>query len=482
MYKLINTTTCIGLSLFAFNSYSLFAKEKKQKLPNIVFILTDDQRADVLGYAGNKLIQTPEMDKLASTGVYFQNAFATTPISAASRASILTGLYERTTGYTFEQGDLKKPYMDIAYPVVLRQNGYYTGFFGKLGVEYKDAKTLFDRADIYDRDNRMKDRRGYFYKTIGKDTVHLTRFTGYEAQEFIKNAPADKPFCLSLSFSAPHAHDNAPEQYFWQEKSNSRYNNIVFPSAEMSEGNYFNALPKEVKEGFNRTRWFWTYDTPEKYQRSIKGYYRMITEVDDEIGEIRKLLKAKGLDDNTVIIFMGDNGLFKGERQLAGKWLMYDLSIGIPMIIYDPRVNKHNVVSDMVLNIDIPKTILSLAKVKVPTNYQGMNLMSYLTNNRPEKPRASILIEHLWSLPQIPSSEGLRTTEWKYFRYRLIKAPEELYNIKKDPMEKENLAQNPKYKKILDQLRRECDAKIQEYVAAKLCPDTIISGGHSGGW
>ncbi len=305
------------------------------------FNLTDDQRWDALGYAGNKIIQTPEMDKLAREGTFFRKAFVTTPICAASRASILTGMYERTHGYTFQQGPLKEPYMQLSYPVVLKQNGDHTGFFGKFGVIYKDVEKLFNEAGIYDREDKFPNRKGYFFKTIGKDTVHLTRYTGYQAQQFIKNSPTDKPFCLSLSFSAPHAHDNAPEQYFWQEKSNNRYADVTIPPPALEEEKYFLALPKEVREGYNRLRWTWRFNSPEKYQHSVKGYYRMISEIDDEIGELRKVLEEKGIADNTVIIFMSDNGYYLGERQLAGKWLMHDYSIRIPMMIYDPRVKKH---------------------------------------------------------------------------------------------------------------------------------------------
>lgn len=439
--------------------------------PNIIFILTDDHRWDAMGYAGNRIIKTPQMDRLAKEGVWFKNAFVTTPISAASRASILTGLYERTHGYTFQQGPLKEPYMQLSYPVIMKQNGYYTGFFGKLGVTYKDAEKIFDKADSYDRNGNFPDRRGYFFKTIGTDTVHLTRYTGYQAQEFIKSAPADKPFCLSLSFSAPHAHDNAPEQYIWQKKSDSLYSDITIPPPLLGDDKYFNALPKEVREGFNRLRWTWRFDTPEKYQHSIKGYYRMISEIDDELGEIRKLLDDKGIADNTVIIFMGDNGYFLAERQLADKWLMYDNSLHVPLMIYDPRAGKHNDISDMVLNIDVTKTILDLAGIKIPEEYQGISLVPYLNNKKPEKVRNEILFEHLWKLPEIPSSEGIRTNEWKYFRYRFIEAPEELYNLKNDPLETKNLAQDPAFEDILKKLRRECDEQIERYTKAKLVSD-----------
>jgi alpha-L-rhamnosidase len=458
---------------FTANCYGSHAvTEKKVQKPNIIFILTDDQRWDALGYEGNKIIQTPEMDRLAYEGVYFRNSFVTTPICAASRASILTGLYERTHGYTFQQGPLKDPYVKITYPKILKNNGYITGFFGKLGVTIPDAENLFDEAEIYDRNDKSPNRKGYFYKTIGSDTVHLTRYTGYKAQEFIKtNASFDKPFCLSLSFSAPHAHDPSPEQYFWQEKSNNRYANVTIPSPLLAEDKYFMALPKEVREGYNRLRWTWRFDTPEKYQKSVKGYYRMISEVDDEIGEIRKILKEKGIANNTVIMFMGDNGYFLGERQLADKWLMYDNSLRVPMMIYDPRIKKHQDIEDMALNIDIPATILDFAGVKPPASYQGNSLKSYVEGKKTILKRESVLFEHLWKLPQIPSSEGVRTKKWKYFRYRLINAPEELYDLEKDPREIKNLAQDPEFKNVIYMLRKNCDAQIKKYTKAKLISD-----------
>jgi alpha-L-rhamnosidase len=404
---------------------------------------------------------------LSREGTWFKNAFVTTPISAASRASILTGLYERTHGYTFQQGPLKESFMRISYPVILKQQGYYTGFYGKFGVVYPEAESLFDKAEIYDRNDRFPDRRGYYYKTIGPDTVHLTRYTGFLAQKFIENAPEDKPFCLSLSFSAPHAHDSAPEQYFWQDKSDSLYADLTIPPPLLSEDKYFLALPEEVREGYNRIRWTWRFDTPEKYQHSVKGYYRMITEIDDEIGEIRKLLEDKGISDNTVIILMGDNGYFLGERQLAGKWLMYDNSLHVPLIIYDPRVNKHHVVTDMVLNIDVTGTILDLAGINIPVEYQGISLIPFIDGRKPGKVREAILFEHLWKLPEIPSSEGLRTNEWKYFRYRFLEAPEELYSLKNDPLESMNLISDPNYRRILDRLRIECNNQIKRYEDAR---------------
>ncbi|MCE2655888.1 MAG: sulfatase-like hydrolase/transferase, partial [Sediminibacterium sp.] len=156
----------------------LFAQTKK---PNIIFILTDDQRWDALGIAGNKIIQTPQMDTLAVSGTYFKNAFSTTPICAASRASILTGLYERTHGYTFQKPKLRAPYAEMIYPKLFKDHGYHVGFFGKIGVNMNNPSQYFDESDFYDRGGQAE-KPGYFYKKIGNDTVHLTRYSGYQAQ------------------------------------------------------------------------------------------------------------------------------------------------------------------------------------------------------------------------------------------------------------------------------------------------------------
>jgi arylsulfatase A-like enzyme len=448
------------ISFFLFLSLSLFGKEKPK--PNIIFILTDDQRWDALGVAGNSIIKTPQMDELAKKGVYFKNAFSTTPICAASRASILTGLYERTHNYTFQKPALQSQYTNLMYPKILKDKGYHVGFYGKLGVAIDRPEQYFDESDFYDRGSRS-DKGGYFYKKIGSDTVHLTRYAGQQAQDFISNAPKDKPFCLSVSFSAPHGHDSSVEQYFWQKKSDALYEKDFFSEPSLGEDLYFDRLPAEVKNGFNRVRWKWRFDTPEKYQRMMRGYYRMITEIDDEIGALRNILAKKGLAENTIFIVMGDNGYFTGDRQLADKWLMYDPSIRIPLIIYDPRMpNKSRTVSDMVLNIDITKSILDFAGIKSPGNYQGESLKPYLNRPAYSLQRDFILIEHLWKLPDIPSSEGIRTDKWKYFRYRFINAPEELYDLKKDPLETKNLAQEQSHQKILRKLRNKFTRKVQQ--------------------
>ena len=451
--------------IYGFLSNHLLAQSEKsiQKKPNIIFILTDDHRWDALGYAGNKYATTPEMDKLAREGTYFKKAIATTPICAASRASIITSMHERTHRYTFESGDIKDEYMKNAYPKVLKNAGYYTGFYGKFGVKYDYLNQLFDVHEDYDRNTAYNDRRGYFYKKLGKDTVHLTRYTGQKAVEFIENAPAEKPFCLSVSFSAPHAHDGAKDQYFYDNQTAHLLENTKIEPPILGDDKYFNSLPNDVKAGFSRLRWTWRFDNPEKYQRMVKGYYRMIVGIDLEIAKIREQLKKKGLDQNTVIILMGDNGYLLGERQLADKWLMYDNSVRVPLIVYDPRVKTHREVDEMALNIDVAATIADLAGVKQPKNWHGKSFYPMVTGTEKSMKRDTVLIEHLWEFNQIPPSEGVRTNSWKYFRYVNNKSNEELYDLKADGQETVNLVGDQKFSNVLQNLRAKTDELSLKY-------------------
>lgn len=430
--------------------------EKPDQRPNIIFILTDDQRWDALGYAGNTIIQTPEMDKLAAQGCYFKNSFITTPISAASRASIMTGMYERKHGFTFGQPPMSKSQIEQSYFALLKEAGYYNGFLGKFGVIFEDKldTTLFD---IY-----QPEGTDFYWRLAnrGREHIHLTDLMGQRAVSFIENAPKNTPFCLSISYNAPHAEDRSPEQYIWPEAMDTFYCNTIIPNPELSDDKYFEQQPDYVKDGLNRARWYWRYDNQEKYQQMVKGYYRMISGIDRTIGWIRESLDKQGIADNTIIILMGDNGYFMGERQFAGKWLMYENALRVPLIIYDPRQKQHHDIEDMALNIDIAPTILDFAMLSVPKQMQGLSLMDYVKGKRPAKERKFFLCEHLWDIKAIPPSEGIRTDEWKYFRYRHDPKHEELYHLSEDPLEKNNLAADPRQTKQLEKLRKQCNELI----------------------
>ncbi len=431
--------------------------------PNIIFILTDDQRWDALGYAGNQIIKTPNMDKLAGSGLYFQNAFVSTPICAASRASLFTGLYERTHNYTFGKPRLNNQYMFNSYPYLLRKNGYQTGFVGKFGVKVHEGITdsMF---------TTYKSTWFPYFKDVEGKKMHLADINGNHAIDFIK-ANKDKPFCLSLSFWSPHADDGKEEQYLWPGYCDSLYENIEIPVPETADPAFFEALPEFLKNTMNRKRWYWRYDNPGKYQKMVKGYYKMISGVDHVIGRIQKILEEQGLAENTVIILMGDNGYFLGERGYAGKWLMHEHSLRVPMIIYDPRLpeNKRGkTYEEMVLNIDVTPTILELAGVTVPESYHGRSMTSFY-DEIPDDWRTSIFCEHrLENNPLLLKTECFRDDTWKFIRYDDTPGYYELYNHKEDFNETKNLALQEQYTDKVEMFKQKCDS-----IAACLLSDRV---------
>lgn len=457
MRKLVELILIIAIVGF------LSACKGNEKEPNIIFILTDDQRWDALGYAGNEIIQTPNMDKLASEGLYFKNAFVTTPICAASRASLFTGLYERTHDYTFGKPKLKNEYMYNSYPYLLRKAGYQTGFVGKFGVKVNEGieDSLFSKS--------VKTWYPYFKEVDGKQ-VHLADINGNHAIDFIKSNKED-PFCLSLSFWSPHANDGAEEQYFWAEYADSLYTENEIPLPETADPAFFESLPEFLKTSMNRKRWYWRYDTPEKHQKMVKGYYKMISTVDSVIGRLQVILEEEGLAENTVIILMGDNGYFLGERGYAGKWTLHEHSIRVPMMIYDPRQptsERGKCFEEMVLNVDITPTILKLAGVDIPESYHGESLTAFY-GQRPKKWRSSIFMEHqLNSNPLLIMTDGYRDDTWKFIRYENHPDFIELYNHKEDFYETKNLAYDSEYKDKVTHYENVCDS-----ITGKLMSDRV---------
>lgn len=424
--------------------------------PNIIFILTDDQRWDAIGCAGNDIIQTPAMDQLAKEGFRFEQAFVTTPICAASRASLFTGLYERTHGYTFTKPPVSHKFTSISYPFMLRKAGYRTGFIGKFGIKVEEGvmDNMFDTI--------MLGRFPYFQEVSG-EMRHLTDIRGDQAVEFLKDCSPEEPFCLSLWFNAPHAHDGREEQYFWPASCDELYDDIEIPIPETADPAFFDALPEFLQTTMNRERWYWRYDTPEKYQGMVKGYYRMISGIDNVLARIRTELKSLGMDENTIIILMGDNGYYIGDRGYAGKWLMHEQSLRVPLILYDPRKPEKDcgrVLTQTALNIDISPTILDLAGLPVPGQIQGESLLP-LINGQQTDWRSFIFCEHLWDHPQIPQSECIRDENWKYIRYQQHPEFIELYNLKKDPHEKINLADLAEYSDLIKGYSLKCDSIIR---------------------
>ncbi len=447
-----------GVFLLGCNDYS--EQQEERAKPNIIFILTDDQRWDALGYSGNHIIQTPNMDQLAREGLYFKNAFVTTPICPVSRASILTGLHERTHDFTFgKEKVLKDVYMYDSYPYLLRKAGYQTGFVGKFGVKVNEGieDSLFVKS--------VKTFWPYL-KDVDGEQVHLADINGDHAIDFIRSNKED-PFCLSISFWSPHADDGAEEQYFWPAYVDSLYAEDEIPAPETGNPAFFESLPEFLKTSMNRKRWFWRYDTPEKYQKMVKGYYRMISTVDHVVGRIQTVLEEEGLAKNTVIIFMGDNGYFLGERGYAGKWTLHEHSIRVPMILYDPRqseLKRGRSFSEPVLNIDVTPTILELADIDIPQSYQGKSLKAFY-DQRPVEWRTNIFLEHrLEGNPLLIRTEGIRDDTWKFIRYDDHPEFFELYNHQEDFNETTNLAYDSEYAERVKYYQNMCDSLVAKFL------------------
>jgi len=430
--------------------------------PNLLLITTDDQRFDMLGNM-HPFLETPHMDLLASQGLRFENAFVTTPICAASRASILTGLVERTHQFTFATPPLAVRFTDLSYPALLREAGYHTGFIGKFGVitEPGVTDTMFDTY--------VPLSPAPYLKQLEDGSVrHLTDITADASIEYLRSTAGTSPFALTVSFNAPHADDGDERQYIWPEAMDGKYSDVTIPDPPLSEPAFFTALPEFLQDAsLNRVRWYWRFDTPEKAQQMTRGYLRMISGVDAAIGRILGELESLGIADNTIVLLMSDNGYFLGERGYAGKWLPHDLSIRVPLVVYDPRVEdrlRGSTPSMLVLNIDIAPTLLDLAGVAVPTSMQGRSLVPLLAGESPDDWRTDFFVEHLFEHPEIPKHEGVRGERFKYARYfEQVPVYEELYDLLADPLEARNLAGNPDYLAILDELRGRTDELRDEY-------------------
>jgi len=427
-------------------------RENTQDKPNIVFLLADDLRWNSPGCMGNSMVQTKNLDELAANGIRFTHACVTTSISMVSRASILSGQYmSRHNIKEFGRSFTEEAFSET-YPYVLRKAGYWTGFVGKYGIG-AIRESDFDFVREYER--------VHWFPLENGDSIHVTKRNEKDALEFLRERPEGKPFMLSVSFFATHAQDNHPDQYRYQPESERFYKDDIIPVPETFPGQYFERLPPFIGNEHNegRIRWHWRFDSPEKYQKYMKAYYRMLTEMDQTIGRIVEELRRQEIYDKTMIIFMGDNGYFHGEHGLADKWYPYEESLRVPLIVYDPRLkqqDRNKVIDEFVLNIDIAPAIISAAGMEVPGRIQGKDFSELYLSHKDIKWRQDFYYEHpfVTSEKRIPSSEALVTHGqkyifWPYYQY------EEYYNLITDPYEKNNLINQPEYAiKIIEMKKR----------------------------
>jgi arylsulfatase A-like enzyme len=404
---------------------------------------------------GNKIILTPNLDRLAREGVFFRNAYVTTAICAVSRASILTGQYQSRHGIGDFVTSFDSAALQNTYPILLKNAGYRIGFIGKYGVGKPDEQPrhLYDFWECTNKiqpDYEMTDENGNF--------IHNTDKISRDVSRFLDQFGKQEPFCLSVSFKAPHVQDNDPRQFIINPRYKTYYSDVTIPVPETADPKYWNQFPDffRTEENIARQRWIPRLSTPELFQENVKNYYRLLTDVDDAVGNMVKKLEELGLADNTIIIFTGDNGMYLGEHGLTGKWYGHEEAIRVPLIIFDPRkpsVLKRKICEEIALNIDIAPTILGFAGVAVPVNTQGVDLTKLVTGEDPALKRRDFFYEHTFmGSPGIPKVEGVVSREIKYMKF-IEHDYEELYDLKVDRFEKKNMAGEEAYQDELLEMR-----------------------------
>ncbi|TWT74380.1 sulfatase-like hydrolase/transferase [Allorhodopirellula solitaria] len=437
----------------------------RSRPPNIVFFFADDQTTSTLGCYGNEVIQTPNIDSLAADGVRFRNAFVSQSICWVSRTTILSGLTGRSYG-TSANPELTRPdAVAELYSDILRDHGYRTGYFGKWHAKMPKG---FQREEHFDEFEAIG-RNPYYKKQPDGSLRHETDLIVDRGIEFLSEQPKDKPFALNLWFNACHAEDGDRRpgigHYPWPESSNGMYEDVTIAPPPLNATEVFEALPDFLKTTINRERFFWRWNTDEKYQTNMRAYYRMVSGIDHAIGRFQEALREQGLADNTIIVYSADNGYYMANRGLAGKWSHYEEALRVPLIVMDPRAaeSQRGTTTDAIgLNLDLPATFLDWAGAEIPERYQGHSLAPVVAGNPPQDWRTESFHEHFAVRNRIPAFEGLRNERFKYVVYFDDDNYEFLHDLKNDPDELVNLAGDPDHASILNDMRQRLAERVKE--------------------
>ena len=437
--------------------------------PNILFILTDDQRWDALSCLGHPFLKTPNLDRIRHEGALFANAFVTTSLCSPSRGSFLTGCYAHTHGVMQNE---KRDFDFAATPSfaqVLQKSGYHTGYVGKWHMGPKAGpRPGFDYWLSFRGQGKYTDpplnENGRDFKAKGYMSDLLTDY----ALKFLGNSAGDKPFCLYLSHKAVHGPFTPAPRHagIWpdvQLKEPASYQDSFASKPEWMRSAHGTKSARVVNNrsttaGEARPIPPWT---PRK--KATLDYYRAIQAVDDGVGKVLALLKEQGRLDNTVIVFAGDNGYFWGEHRRGDKRLMYEESLRIPLLIRYPKLVKPgSTIEQMALNIDLAPTLLELAGQPVPGHMQGRSWRPLFDGGNGGW-RRSFLYEYWVDLtPNIPRMVGVRTAAWKLVRYPDLKDLDELYDLRSDPHELHNLAAVAAHDAKHQELSKELDRLLDE--------------------
>ena len=432
---------------------SAFFANAAPKRPNVLFILTDDQRWDALSLAGNPHLKTPHIDRIGKEGVYFKNTFCTTSLCSPSRASILSGVYAHTHGV--KDNFTEYPANFRSFPMQLQSAGYDTEW----------------------------NQNGQGSKVIPGYYTHVVTQL---AEDWLKRDHGGKPWLLMVGHKAPHSF------YFPEPKYSNSFDNVWIPYPESA----FRLADKPLWlqdrihtwHGIYGPLFEWRKVFPDSRPEAVKdfaamtrAYWGTIRSVDDSLGHFYELLKARGELDNTIIVHMGDNGLLNGEHGMVDKRTMHEASIRIPLLVRYPGLtlpSQPKVVSQQVLTVDMAPSLLELCGVAPLKDIHGKSWVKLVQKGDPAW-RKSWFYHYNYEkqFPYTPNVRGVRTDTWKYIHYpHGDGSPDrhlaELYNMEFDPDERHNLIANPKYAPIVKELQGEL-AKLMKQTGLTAATDKM---------
>lgn len=443
--------------------------------PNVLFVLCDDLRPDALSCFGSKHVKTPQIDRLAADGVRFANAFCTTSLCSPSRASILTGLYAHRHGVRDNFTEL--PATLPHWPGRLQASGYSTAYIGKwhMGEDNDAPRPGFDWFVTHKGQGKYFDTEWNLHGSGAKAIPgYYTTVVTDLALDWLKQQDTRKPWALCIGHKAPHSFYTPEEKY----KHTFDQVPVPYPASAFQLDN----KPEWIKQ--RMTTWHgiygplfdWRKNFPDARPEAVKdfenmvhGYWGTVLSVDDSMGRLVEHLKSTGQYDNTLIVFMGDNGLLEGEHGMVDKRTAHDPCLRIPLIARGPQWRGGKVVNGQILTIDVAPSVLDACNVKPLEKIQGRAWSKLAMGSDPSwRPAWFYEYNYEKQFPYTPNVRAIRTDRYKFIRYpHGDQSPDrhlaELYDLQNDPNELNNLVKDASQA----ELRAALEKQLAELMAAE---------------